>query len=143
METDAKTLIGRCEDEGIDIYKCGADLVSMAKAELRQNIWAVRFLYHHILNGGLCLRPPWSMVEHIGQGKEATNVKAEGDWEWSNPPLRPCPPIPDEWPEPIENPNCASLSQQAWPKPSLVRTVLDMIKGVGRKIFCTQLKTTM
>lgn len=66
MEVDAKTLMQQCKSQGIDIYKYGADLVDMANAELRQNIWAVRLLYLHILKKGLCLRPPWTMVEHIG-----------------------------------------------------------------------------
>jgi hypothetical protein len=110
MEVDAKKLMEQCEDQDVDIYKYGADLVDMAKVELRQNIWAVRFLYWHILNRGLCLRPPWSMVEHIGFDIEATNAKLES---WTkNPPLKPCPPIPSKWPFPIENPECAQLHQK-------------------------------
>jgi len=110
MEIDAKTLMERCKDQGIDIYKYGADLVDMAKAELRQNIWAVRFLYHHILNKGLCLRPPWSMIEHIGFDKNATNASDES---WlKNPPLKQSPPRPENWPAPLENSECAYLWQQ-------------------------------
>ena len=107
METDAKTLMKRCKAEGIDIYKYGADLVSMAEAELRQNIWAVRFLYWHILNRGVCLRPPWSMVEHIGWGDKATNATDAGVWAGSM--LENCPPLPESWPEPFENPECHRL----------------------------------
>jgi len=81
----------------------------MARIELKQNIWAVRFLYWHILNRALCLHPPWSMVEHIGYGSDATNTQSEG-W-FTNPPLKPCPPIPGRWPEPIENPECYLLYQ--------------------------------
>ena len=77
MEIDAKALMEQCKDQGIDIYRYGADLVNMAKAELRQNIWAVRLLYLHILKKGLCLRPPWSMVEHIGFDASATNARNE------------------------------------------------------------------
>jgi len=77
--------------------------------ELQKNIWAVRFLYWHILNRGLCLRPPWSMVEHIGFDSEATNTKAES---WiKNPPLKRSPPIPAEWPGPVEHPACSRLHQ--------------------------------
>lgn len=110
MESDANTLMEKCKVQGIDIYKYGADLVGMAKMELRQNIWAVRFLYWHILNGGLCLRPPWSMVEHIGFDKQATNAYISG--KWASLPLKPCPPLPEVWPAPVENPQCPYLWQR-------------------------------
>lgn len=110
MEIDAKTLMEQCKGRGIDIYRYGADLVNMAKAELRQNIWAVRLLYLHILKKGLCLRPPWSMVEHIGWDANGTNAKDAGIWE--APPLKPCPPIPTQWPEPLENQECSLLHQK-------------------------------
>jgi hypothetical protein len=110
METDAKTLMEQCKDQGIDIYRYGADLVEMAKAERRLNIWAVRLLYLHILKRGLCLRPPWSMVEHIGFDADATNARTES---WiKNPPLKPCAPIPTQWPEPVEHPACSRLHQK-------------------------------
>ena len=110
MQEDARTLMQKCQAEGIDVYRYGADLPAMAAAELRQNIWAVRFLYWHILNRGLCLRPPWSMVEHIGFDAEATNTRVES---WiRNPPLNPCPPIPGQWPVPEEHPSCARLHQE-------------------------------
>jgi hypothetical protein len=111
METDAKTLMGKCRAQGIDVYGYGADLVEMAETELWQNIWAVRLLYWHILNRGLCLRPPWSMVEHIGFDEQATN--AFGANKWANLPLKPSPPIPLRWPEPKEHPDCALLHQNA------------------------------
>jgi hypothetical protein len=63
-----------CEEKGIDVYRYGADLPDMAKSELKRNIWAVRLLYWHIYNRGLCLHPPWSMVENIGFGSDATNT---------------------------------------------------------------------
>ncbi len=107
MGTDARTLMQQCKDRNIDIYRYGADLVNMAKVELRQNIWAVRFLYHHILKRGLCLRPPRSMVEHIGFDTDATNAKSAAWLE--NPPLKPCPPIPMRWPEVKEHPECSQL----------------------------------
>jgi hypothetical protein len=65
MEIDANTLMQQCKDQGSDIYICGADLVDMAIAERKQNIWAVRFLYLHILKKGFCMRPPgarWSIL---------------------------------------------------------------------------------
>ena len=110
MTTDAKTLMMQCENQGIDIYYYGADLVAMAKVELHQNIWAVRFIFWHILNRAVCLRPPWSMVEHIGFGDEATNAK-NVPWLKSQP-LMPCPPIPLIWPEPGQIADCGPLHQK-------------------------------
>jgi len=111
MDQDARTIIERCKQRQIDVYRYGADLSAMAEREQRQNIWAVRWLYLHILNGGLCLRPPHSMVEHIGFDPRATNA-SNGDF-WANPPLRLCPPIPTRWPVPVEHPACPRLWQMA------------------------------
>ena len=122
MQEDARTLMERCKGKGINVYHYGADLMGMAESELRQNIWAVRWLHWHILNRGLCLRPPWSMVEHIGFDAQATNA-SDGS-KWANPPLKPCPPIPDPWPEPVENPECSRLWQKACGKrPTVPRRV--------------------
>lgn len=85
----------------------GADLPQMARAESVRNLWAVRWLYHHLQHGGLCLRPPWSMVEHIGFDDSATN--AAGASMWKNPTLKEAPPIPVEWPEVREHPACRRL----------------------------------
>lgn len=112
MNADARTLMDECGRRGIDIRRYGADLPAMAKAEARRNIWAVRLLYWHILNKGLCLRPPWSMVEHIGADDDATNAKNES---WlKNPPLRSCPPLPELWPNPLEHPECGRLYQKVY-----------------------------
>ena len=110
MDINAKKLMKQCKDNHIDIYQYGADLVDMAETELQRNTWAVRFLYLHILKRSLCLRPPWSMVEHIGFDAEATNAKEES-W-FKNPPLKHCPPLPKQWPEPLENPACSQLYQK-------------------------------
>ena len=112
MGLDAKTMLDRCRTNRIDVYQYGADLVAMAAVEARQNIWAVRFLCWQLLSRGLCLRPPWSLVENIGFGPEATNTRVEQPWSASGP-LQPCPPIPEQWPEPIENPECRHLHQLA------------------------------
>ncbi len=109
MDRDAKALMGECKARGIDVSRYGADLPAMAEVELERNIWAVRFLYWHILNRGLCFRPPWSMVEHVGFDASATNAATE-PW-FKNPPLGPCPPLPTQWPEPVENSQCAMLWQ--------------------------------
>ena len=134
MEIDAKTLMEQCKDQGIDIYKYGADLVNMAKAELRQNIWAVRLLYLHILKKGLCLRPPWSMVEHIGFDADATNTKTES---WiKNLPLKPCPPIPAQWPEPIEHPECARLHQKmCGSRPTVADRLYRLARRLASKVL--------
>ncbi|ACB75053.1 methyltransferase, TIGR04325 family [Opitutus terrae] len=85
----------------------GADLPAMARVERKKNIWAVRWVYHHLEYGGLCVRPPWSMVEHIGFDRQASH--AEVAVEWANLPLRPAPTIPQQWPQPKENSACRML----------------------------------
>lgn len=89
---------------GVGPADYGADLPAQARVEEPKNIWAVRWLYHHFEHGGLCVRPPWSMVEHIGFDAGATNAGAATDW--ANPPLRAAPPIPARWPEAREHPAC-------------------------------------
>ncbi len=135
MEQSAPTLIAQCRARGIDIYRYGADLPVMAEEEGWRNIWAVRFLYLHILRGGLCLRPPWSLVEHIGADSRATNAQADDGW--ANPPLQACPPLPGEWPAPIENPECARLWQIAYGdrpiRRSLTRRIKDRVKWTLRQ----------
>lgn len=136
MDQDAQTLMRRCAAAGIDPYRYGADLPDMARNELRQNIWAVRWLYLHLLRGGLCLRPPWSMVEHIGFDGQATNfAQARG---WQNPPLRGCPPLPQQWPEPLEHPHCVRLWQAACgtrpgPVSIVVHRSLQVLRAVARR----------
>jgi len=132
MDIDAMTLMEQCRDQGIDIYRYGADLVNMAKAELRENIWAVRFLYRHILNKGLCLRPPWSMVEHIGFDSNATNACNES---WlKNPPLKFSPPIPALWPEPVEHPACSRLHQKVCgARPTVIRRLYHFAGSVASR----------
>jgi hypothetical protein len=120
MKQDAKSLMQACAAQGLDVYRYGSDLAAMAEVELQKNIWAVRFLYLHMLHSGLCLRPPYSMVEHIGFDADGTNAKS--NIEWANPPLKPCPPLPDKWPVPDENPECPCLWQRAArPKPIYLR----------------------
>jgi hypothetical protein len=101
------------ERSGIGRRSYGADLPGMAQVEERRNIWAVRWLYHHLQHGGLGVRPPWSMVEHIGFDELATNSQFSS--EWTNPPLRAAPPIPVRWPEPREHPECRRLWRRAYP----------------------------
>lgn len=66
MQEDARTLMQKCQAERIDVYRYGgADLPGFAKVELQMNICSVRLIYWQILNRGLCLRPPWSMVYNM------------------------------------------------------------------------------
>lgn len=111
----------------------GADLPRQAAREQARNIWAVRWLYHHLQHGGLCLRPPWTMVEHIGFDAGATN--AAGSEEWANPPLRPLPPQPRSWPGPEANPACKALWFAACPRTTLVARVRRKLQSSIRTIW--------
>ena len=115
MDETALEKIERLVEKGGDPARYGGDLPFMAKQEQEKNIWAVRWLYHHMLHGGLCVRPPWSMVEHIGFGEGATNAVGK-NW-LANGVLAPCPPIPHEWPAPVEHPQCARLHRKMCPRP--------------------------
>jgi hypothetical protein len=96
------------ERRGIPRDAYGADLPAMAAAEQRRNIWAVRWLYHHLQHGGLCCRPPWNRVEHIGVGADASNATEIGASDTTV--MRAELPSP-EWPVPAENPACRPLWQ--------------------------------
>ncbi len=106
-EETAQEKLAATGRRGMAVDAYGADLPVMAAAEAGQNTWAVRWLYHHLQHGGLCLRPPWSLVEHIGFDAAATHAAAAK--AWFNPPLRPVPPIPADWPEPLEHARCRAL----------------------------------
>jgi hypothetical protein len=111
LEENARQKMRAAARAGISSDAYGADLPLMADVETTKNIWAVRWLYHHLQHGGLCLRPPWSMVEHIGFDANATN--AASATEWANPPLGAAPPIPLTWPEVREEPGLRKLWQRA------------------------------
>ena len=121
MNRDASALIKECRQRGVDVYRYGADLMRQAEEERQRNIWAVRFQYLHMRERGLCLRPPQSMVEHIGVDSNASN--SAGVWSvWTNPPLQPAPAIPATWPITMENEECSRLWQAAYGgKPSVFR----------------------
>lgn len=136
MERTALELVRACEARGIDPYRYGADLMDMAPVEMERNIWAVRWLYHHIAQRGLCLRPPWSMVEHIGFDGRASNAVAAVGWD--NPPLRAAPPLPATWPAPVEHPACPPLWAAAYggrpgPVRSAVRVARRTLRGLVRR----------
>lgn len=132
MDTDAKTLMQECAAKGIDIYRYGDDLPIMANREYELGAWDIRWVYHHMLHGGLCLRPPYSMVEHIGFDAEATHATEAGIW--ASAPLQQCPPIPEVWPEPVENQQCAKLWQQAVrSRPNLIQRVVNKAKRIASR----------
>jgi hypothetical protein len=114
-EETARQKLALAARRGISADAYGSDLPAMAREEQRKNIWAVRWLYHHLARGGLCLRPPWSMVEHIGFDPAATN--AAPAVQWANPPLRPAPVPPATWPV-AEHPDCRFLWRVASPRRS-------------------------
>lgn len=130
MDRPALELLLMCREKQIDPDAYGADLIEMAEVEKSKNLWAVRFLLLHILKGGLCLRPPYSMVENIGFGEAATNTHGSTA-EWSNWPLKKCPPIPHPWPAAIEYLECRMLWSKQYPyikKPSFFKKVFSKIK---------------
>jgi hypothetical protein len=139
MAEPAEIMMGACKQWGIDVGRYGADLPAMAVAELTDNIWAVRWAYHHILNEGLCLRPPWSMVEHTGDDEAATHRSSS--LEWSNQPLGECPPLPMRWPEPRAHPDCARLWQRAFPQTPASRlsqsSIRRLLTNVRTRIMAT------
>ena len=97
-----------CRTAGMDIELYGTDMPKMAAEAESKNLWAIGWWYHHIRNRALCLRPPWSMVEHICWDSGLSTTSTPEMIKWANPPLRACPPIPDLWPEPLENAHCVS-----------------------------------
>ncbi|MDI1314445.1 hypothetical protein [Prosthecobacter sp.] len=129
-EQNASDIMRKMRRRGMDPFLYGADLVSMAAEEQRRNIWAVRWLYWHRLNSGFCFRPPWSMVEHIGAGPGATNVKRDDAWGQPGE-LREAPTIPDMWPEPVEHPDCAALWRtRCGDRPDWKGKVMRLVKRV-------------
>ena len=110
MEQPALEKLAVCASRGVAPDAYGADLPRMAAEEKARNIWAVRWLYHHLQHGGLCLRPPWSMVEHVGDDAQATNCPDSG-W-MRQPDLRNAPPLPATWPEPRVRDECRQLWQE-------------------------------
>lgn len=123
-QTDALSIVDQCRAKGVDPNCYGHDLIRMAKIEHAKNIWAVRWLYWHIVQNGLCARPPYSLVEHIGDDKRATNATNNGIW--ANPPLRKIPPLPNRFAT-HEHPECKNLWQQAYP--SKRHSVFQRIKN--------------
>ena len=133
MTTTALDLMKQCREKRIDEYRYGADLPAMAEVELAQNIWAIRWLYKHILNQGLCLRPPWSLVNHIGFDIDGTNVK---DANWMGQSLEsPAPAIPEHWPDVFENPACPVIwKEKCGYKPSSISKLYKYFRSLASKL---------
>lgn len=128
MEQTALAKIAALQTRGVAPEAYGADLPAMARQEKRKNIWAVRWLYHHLQQGGLCVRPPRSMVEHIGFDASATHAgSAEG---WANLPLHPAPTLPPVWPEASEHPECRRLWSASAPSGGAVSRLKRLVRKV-------------
>jgi hypothetical protein len=130
-EATAREKMAAAVARGVAADAYGADLPAMARVEARKNIWAVRWLYHHLARGGLCVRPPWSLVEHIGFDAQATH--AAGAAEWANPPLRPAPPLPAAWPEPREHAAVRALWRAANPPRTFWARLARRWRDLGRR----------
>jgi len=124
----------RCIERGIDPAAYGADLPAMAQMELPRRLWAVRFLYHHILNDGLCMRPPRSLVNHGGNDGTGTNFGNGGAY-WTNRQLW-TPVLPRSWPEPLEHPEVAGRWRALIvnPPPPPPPGLLDRLRGIKHRL---------
>jgi hypothetical protein len=114
MDRRALELLDDVVSQRLDPRRYGADLPEHAALETSRNLWAVRWLYLHIAQRGLCLRPPRSLVNHIGIDERATN--SAGDESWHVPVLGPPPAGPVRWPRPVEHPHCAALWRRTFPE---------------------------
>jgi hypothetical protein len=112
MDQSTLQIYNQCVMNGIDFEKYGTDMPKMALEAKQKNLWAVGWWYHHLLKGGLCLRPPYSLIETTGWDGRGTTITPEMK-EWANPPLKKCPPIPELYPEPVENNSCPELWRTA------------------------------
>lgn len=133
-EETALEKMNRAKSLGIDVYRVGGDLPYFAKIEVASNIWAVRFVYHQIVNRSLTVRPPWPMVNHIGWGAGSTNGLTI-NWE-DNGELRDAPPIPETWPEPREHPVSAALLRKMYTRPWVDRfpRLVPIARTILRKL---------
>ena len=127
LDETAMQKLAACNASGVAGDAYGADLPAMARDESRKNIWAVRWLYHHLQHGGICLRPPVSLVEHIGFDDSATNAGPDAN-NWNNPSLPATVRVPTKWPEPREHPDCAALWRHAYPRQTLIRRLFRAIR---------------
>ena len=135
---DPRGLVAEAKRQGRDIYRYGADLVNYVRRDPQMKVsWDMPMFFYHILHAGLCLRPPWSMVQHAGWDSMGTNAHVAG--KWADPPLDPCPPVPTDWPVPQENPACAELWQKQYGgKPSLLTRIKDLLTPAYARLLRTR-----
>jgi len=130
MEKSALEIYNECVMQGIDIEKYGSDLPKMALEADEKNLWAIGWWYLHILRDGLCLRPPYSLIETTGWDGRGTTITPEMI-EWANPPLKNCPPIPSSFPRTIENEECPLLWKKAIDKDGFTMTKSNWFEKVN------------
>jgi hypothetical protein len=111
MNETALEKIEALRKRGVAPEVCGADLPAMAAREARDNLWAVRWLYHHLQHGGLCLRPPLALVRHAGFDAAATNAIADDTWAGAT--LAERAPEGGNWPAVKEARQCRELWRAA------------------------------
>jgi hypothetical protein len=129
MERDALAHMQDAAARGIDPHRYGDDLVDMARGERARNIWAVRWSFLHIAQRGLCLRPPRSLVDHLGLDQHASNAGTE--FFWANPSIGPAPEPPIRWPDPVEHPDCSRLWRRACGRAGGIRhTLTNLLAGL-------------
>jgi len=131
MDQTASAKINALAQRNIAADAYGVDLPTMARREEKDNVWAVRWLYHHLQKDGLCLRPPWSLTEHIGLDEKATHASA--DQGWQNLPLRSAP-QPSAWPEIMENPACQARWVSAMRKATAGGILARLKRGLDKLI---------
>jgi hypothetical protein len=136
MDIDAWTLMKNCKRKGININKYGYDLPKTAKLEKKKKIWAIRFLFNHIDKGGLCLRPPFSLVENVGFDSMATNTKDSGQWQSFG--IKELNLTKIEWPEIIENVECEDLWRAAYPYISLSKRVSRKLASIFNRLIAVK-----
>jgi hypothetical protein len=107
----ASGLLRRYAERGGNPEAYGRDIPAQASVEQERNLWAARFVAHHLAEGKLSVCPPWTMVEHLGYDPRASNAPQDPYWHLK--PDRPAPPVPVTWPEPVEHPAIARLWRAA------------------------------
>ncbi len=105
MDEPSRDKLRAGRERGARPFQYGADIALMLRNEARRNLWAVRWVLHHFQHGGRCLRPPVSLVEHLGDDGHGTNVSA--DSAWRNPELGEAS-VTSRWPEVVMAPERAA-----------------------------------
>jgi hypothetical protein len=117
------------EARGVARDACGPDLPPMAERESRHNLWAVRWVYHHLQQAGLCLRPPVALVQHAGFDEAATNARSDDIWTGAV--LADRAPAPGDWPPVVESSECRQRWREAAPvPPGLIRRLARKARRV-------------